>query len=110
MKFIIQKFRNKLREKLPNWINLQNMIFLSVIIAFIIIVIWSDAISDFFAPLEPVDSGITPTATTLFGTPTPLPAEWLTSADQTDGIMVGGIIIIVTILVGTAAIVLRDRN
>ena len=110
MKFNIQKTRENLREKLPNWINLQNIIFFSVIIAFIIIVIWSDAISAFFTPIEPAVSGITPTATTLFGTPTPLPAEWLSSADQTDGIMVGGIIIIVTILVGTVAIVLRDHG
>ena len=100
----------KTLKKLPGWMNLQNFIFLSVIIAFTIIVIWSESISGLFTPLKPATTGITATPTTLFGTPTPLPAEWLASAEQTNGIMVGGIIILFTILVGTAGIILRDRS
>ncbi len=37
--------REKLRKKLPYWINFQNLLFLSVIIAFVIIVLWSERIS-----------------------------------------------------------------
>jgi len=110
MKFDLDAFRKEMRKKFHPWINLQNLIFFSVITAFIIIIIWSESISQLFKPLRPVLSGITPTPTTLFGTPTPLPAEWLTSAEQTNGILIGGIIILLTILAGTAIILLRDRE
>ena len=110
MKFQLEDFRKKMRKRFPGWINLQNLIFLTVIFAFTIIVIWSESISEFFEPLKSTSVGITATATTLFGTPTPLPAEWLASAEQTNGIMVGGIIIILAILVGTVGIVLRDHS
>ena len=110
MKFNLDDFRKKMRKRFPSWINLQNLIFLSVILAFTIIVLWSETISGFFTPLKFADTGITATATTLFGTPTPLPAEWLASAEQTNGIMVGGIIIIFAILAGTVGIILRDRS
>ena len=109
MKNSFSEYIESIRKKLPGYINLQNIIFFSVIAAFIVIVIWSDAISAFFTPVEPVRAGITLTPTTLFGTPTPLPAEWLVSAEQTDGILVGGIIILTTILVGTSAIIFRNR-
>ena len=110
MKSNIRGLRDKLRKKLPNWINLPNLIFLTVIIAFVIIVIWSESISQYFQTVDPRDSGITATPTTLFGTPTPLPAEWLSSAEQTNGILLGAIIILVTILAGTAVIFIRDRR
>lgn len=110
MKFDFTAFRKNIQQKLPKWVNLQNLAFLSVILIFTVIVIWSEAISEFFTPLSPQDAGITATPTTLFGTPTPLPAEWLTSAEQTNGILVGGIIILVTILGGTAAIILREKT
>ena len=110
MKYNIKELRDKLRKKLPNWINLPNLIFMTVIIAFVIIVIWSESISQYFQAVESRDSGITATPTTLFGTPTPLPAEWLSSAEQTNGILLGAIIILVTILAGTAVIFIRDRR
>ena len=79
---ISEKFKN-IQKRLPGYFNLQNIIFFSVIATFIIIVVWSDAISTFFTPIDTVREGITLTPTTLFGTPTPLPAEWLVSAEQT---------------------------
>lgn len=110
MKFDINEFRNKLRKRLPRWINLQNLIFFAVIIAFAIIVIWSESISMVFQDVKPIEQGITATPTTLFGTPTPLPAEWLASAEQTNGILIGGVIVFLTIILGAGAIYIRDKS
>jgi len=110
MKFNINEFREKMRQRLPKWINLQNLIFFAVIFAFAIIVIWSESISMIFQDGVPQGQGITATPTTLFGTPTPLPAEWLASAEQTNGILIGGIIVLLTIILGAGAIYIRDKS
>jgi hypothetical protein len=110
MKFNLEDFRAKMRKRLPRWINLQNLIFLTVIIAFAIIIIWSEAISKFFATVGLQEIRTTVTPTVLPGTPTPLPAEWLSSAEQTNGIVFGALIILLAIIVGAAAIIIRDRN
>jgi hypothetical protein len=110
MKFNLEEFRAKMRKRLPYWINLQNIIFLTVIIAFIIIVMWSEDISLFFENIRLQDVQTTPTPTVLPGTPTPLPAEWLSSAEQTNGIVIGALIILVAILVGVGVIVIRDKQ
>jgi len=101
---------NRVREATPDWFNLQNLLFIFVVIFFIVIVIWSESL---FQSLEndmqtgPDTAG---TATILPGTPTPLPEELIRSASQTNGIILGAIIIILTVLAGTAAILIRDRN
>jgi len=110
MKFNLEEFRAIMRERLPHWINLQNIIFLTVIFAFIIIVIWSEDISLYFENIRFQDVRTTPTPTVLPGTPTPLPAEWLSSAEQTNGIVFGALIILVAILAGVGIIVIRDRQ
>jgi hypothetical protein len=110
MKFNLEDFRMRMRKHLPRWINFQNLIFLTVIIAFIIIVIWSEDISKFFGTFRLEETGFTPTPTVLPGTPTPLPLEWLTSAEQTNGIVFGALIILIAILAGAAAIIIRDRQ
>lgn len=110
MKFDLDGFREKMRKRLPRSINLQNLIFLTVIIAFAIIVIWSEDISLFFENVRLQDVRVTSTPTVLPGTPTPLPAEWLSSAEQTNGIVFGALIILMAILAGAAAIIIRDRH
>lgn len=104
----IRSIRKKLRKILPDWMNFQNLIFITVIVAFTIIVLWSESISKHFqsSPLEGVLATLTPTI--LPGTPTPVPAEFLTSAEQTNGVLIGAIIILFSILVGTIVMVLRD--
>lgn len=104
----INDLRKRLRKRLPDWVNFQNLIFVTVITAFVIIVFWSESISEMFeaAPLEEIDVTLTPTI--LPGTPTPVPMELLTSPEQTNGILFGAIIILFTILVGTLVMVLRD--
>ncbi len=110
MKFNINEFREKMRKRLPKWMNLQNLIFFAVIFAFVIIIVWSESISMVFQDGKPHEQGITATPTTLFGTPTPLPAEWLASAEQTNGILIGGIIILLIIILGAGAIYIRDKS
>ncbi len=100
--------RKKLRKILPDWVNFQNLLFITVILAFTIIVVWSESISKTFAAARLARMGATATPAILPGTPTPLPPEWLTSAEQTNGILVGALIILLTILVGTLAMVLRE--
>jgi hypothetical protein len=109
MKLVLQSLRNKLRKKLPSWVNLQNLVFTSVILAFIIIIIWSEDISHFFEVIRLSDVQTSATPSILPGTPTPLPAEWLASAQQTNGIIVGAVIIVLLIIAGTVGIILRDN-
>lgn len=110
MKINLEELRANLRKRLPRWINLQNIIFITVIMAFIIIVGWSEDISQFFESVRLQDVRVTATPTVLPGTPTPLPAEWLSSAEQTNGIVLGAVIILGVIMAGVAVTVILDRN
>jgi hypothetical protein len=100
--------RKKLRKVLPDWVNFQNLIFVSVILAFGVIVTWSEAMSKAFENARLAKVGTTPTTAILPGTLTPLPAEWVTSPEQTNGILVGALIILFVIVVGTLVMVLRE--
>lgn len=103
-------FYRRIKEKKPAWLNLQNLVFMIVILAFLIIVIWSDSLSVYFQQRDTDSMDVFFTATTLPGTPTPLPEEWLSSAEQTNGVISGAIIIIIAIAAGTMAILIRDRE
>lgn len=108
-----EKLKNilgKIRQRKPKWLNLQNFVFVVVILAFIVIVIWSESLSIYFQGSSDQTGVAAFTPTTLFGTPTPLPEEYLSSAQQTNGIVSGALIILVAILAGTAAILIRDRE
>ena len=102
--------RKKLRMILPDWINFQNGIFLTVILAFVFIVLWSESLAEHLESVKLDKLSATTTPTILPGTPTPLPAELLASAEQTNGIMLGAIVIVLTILVGTFVMVLRESS
>ena len=110
MKKYLQEFIDCMHKKLPKWMNFQNLIFFIVILAFIIIVLWSEPLSHFFEEKQSVDVVSTATSTILPGTQTPLPEEWIRSAEQTNGVILGAIIIILTVVAGTAAILIRDRD
>lgn len=110
MKREMKKIIDRFRKNVPSWANLQNLVFFIVIFAFVVIVIWSESISYYISGAQPVDTAITITPEILPGTPTPLPEEWIRSAHQTNGIISGAVIIIITIIAGTTAILLRDRD
>ncbi|MCD6576470.1 MAG: hypothetical protein J7K66_00480 [Anaerolineaceae bacterium] len=106
----LQEFIHRIRNKLPIWINFQNLIFLIVIFAFIVIVLWSEPLSHLFENKPSVDVVYTTTTTILPGTPTTLPDEWIRSDEQTSGVILGAIIIILAVVAGTAVILIRDRD
>ena len=110
MKKDLQEFIDRMHNKLPKWVNFQNLIFLIVILAFIIIVLWSEPLSNFFRDERSINVVFTATPTTLPGTPTALPEEWISSAEQTNGVILGAIIIILAVVSGTAVIFIRDRD
>ena len=103
-------YLERLKEKTPHWLNIQNLTFFIVILAFIVIVIWSEPLSYLFSEQQPLNGNGIPTSEILPGTPTPLPEEWLRSAEQTNGIIIGAVIIFLTIIAGTTIFLVRDRD
>jgi len=110
MKKDFQEFIDRVRDKLPEWVNFQNLIFFIVILAFIIIVLWSEPLSYLFEGELSADMVLTVTPTIMPGTPTTLPEEWVRSAEQTNGVILGAIIIILAVVAGTAGILIRDKD
>lgn len=91
--------------------NIQNIIFILVVVIFAVSVIWSEPISHIFTGIDIRDRvGVTPSATTLPGTPTPLPAEYIANPDQTSGILSGVVILAIIIIGGTLGVMLRNRS
>ena len=91
-------------------LNFQNLAFVLVIVIFLVSTIWGESISHIFTGVQIEDGIITPTPKILPGTPTPLPAEYLTSPDQVNGIFLGVIVIAVIVLGGTLGVLLRDKS
>lgn len=109
MKKDFHKLIDYMRNKLPKWMNSQNLIFLIVILAFIII-LWSEPLSHFFKGKQSLDTASTAVPTILPDILTSLPEEWIRSAEQTNGVILGAIIIIFAVVAGTAVIMIRDRE
>jgi len=111
MKKDLHKFIDRIRNKLPKWMNFHNLIFLIVILAFIII-LWSEPLSYFFEGEQSIDVAFTAAPTMLpdIDILTSLPEEWIRSAEQTNGVILGAIIIILAVVAGTAIILIRDRD
>lgn len=110
MKKKIRELNNRFWNKMPKWINLQNVVFIIVIVAFFIIVLWSESISYFFKDKQSENAISKATPTILPEILTSLPEEWIRSADQTSGVILGAIIIILTVVAGTVVILVRDRE
>jgi len=111
MKSWMKEFFKRRRGSLPKWVNVQNLVFFLVIMAFIIIILWSENISHYLVSVHMRNGSITPTPTILPGTPTPpLPAEYIASSNQTSGIIFGVLIVLVTIVFGTVWILLKARK
>lgn len=90
--------------------NIQNFIFILVVVIFAISVFFSEPISHVFTTINIKDEvAITPSATTLPGTPTPLPAEYLSEPNQTSGILMGVVLLAVIIIAGTLGVIIRSR-
>jgi hypothetical protein len=91
--------------------NIQNIIFILVVVIFAISVIWSEPISQIFSGIDIKDRvGATPSATTLPGTPTPLPAEYAAQPNQTSGILLGVVLLAAIVIAGTLGVLFRLRD
>jgi uncharacterized membrane protein SpoIIM required for sporulation len=111
MKNKLKKIIIRIREFLPSWVNFKNILFLLVFLVFISIIIWSESFSQIFSADGMASGAQTPTQALLAGTPIPpVPEELLRTEDQTDGVILGAIIIILTIIIGTISILIRDRE
>ena len=102
----IREIRKRLRRILPSWVNFQNFIFVTVILAFVSIVIWSET----WARNLEARGVATVTPTLVSGNPQPLSPELIASPEQTNGILLGAIVILFAIVVGTLVMVLRDMT
>ncbi|HEY59729.1 MAG TPA: hypothetical protein G4N92_03435 [Anaerolineae bacterium] len=101
---------NNRKKKEVYWINIQNLFFLIVFLVFFITVVWSDQISMLVSEWKQQDYSITPTITTLPVTPTPLPSEWLTAPTQTNGVIIGGLVLVLIVLVSTFVIMACNKK
>ena len=90
--------------------NFQNLVFIVVVIIFAVSVIWSESISHLFSGINLQDQNLVPTSTTMPGTPTPLPAGYFSNSEQTNGVMLGVLVLGVIIIAGTIGILIRDRS
>jgi uncharacterized membrane protein (DUF485 family) len=101
---------NNRKKKEVSWINIQNLFFLIIFLVFFITVVWSDQISMLVSGWKQQDYSIIPTITTLPVTPTPLPSEWLTAPIQTNGVIMGGLLLVLIVLVSTFFIMASDKK
>jgi hypothetical protein len=105
------KTTRKKKTSKPNfqW-NFQNLVFIVVVVIFAVSVIWSESISHLFSGINLQDTNLVPSPTTLPGTPTPLPAEYFSNSEQTNGVLLGVMILGLIIIGGTIGILIRDRS
>lgn len=105
-----EKVKGEKKSRIRPERKIQNFIFIMVVVIFAVSVIWSEPISHIFTGIDIKDDVvITPSATTLPGTPTPLPAEYLSEPNQTSGILMGVVLLAVIIIAGTLGVIIRSR-
>lgn len=81
----------------------QTFIFAFVLVFFVILAIWTSPTS----AVTQVTATITTQATALA---TPLPQEWISNARQTDGIALGGTILVLIVVIGTLSVILGKNS
>ena len=102
--------RKKKSSRLNFQWNFQNIVFLAVVVIFAVSLIWSESISHLFGGINLQDANPLPTPTTLWGTPTPLPADYFSNSEQTNGVLLGAVVLGLIIIAGTIGILVRDRS
>ena len=105
-----QTIKKKKPSKLNFLWNFQNLVFIVVVIIFAVSVIWSESISHLFSGINLQDQNLVSTPTTLPGTPTPLPVGYFSNSEQTNGVMLGVLVLGLIIIAGTIGILIRDRS
>jgi len=102
--------KKSLNSRMRAWLTAQNIIFVLVISIFLISVIWSKPLGNLFSRIPFEEREITIIPTTLPGTPTRMPAEYYTNVEMLTGVILGVVILVLIVVIGTFAILLRDRR
>lgn len=105
-------FYSRLRRKLagiePLW-----MLLLAVTILFLVLMVASSRPPQQFTGDAVAQAGPTatpqPAETTVFSN-TPIPQEYLANATQTNGIVLGSVILILIVVIGTLGVMLRENQ
>lgn len=98
----LKKFWEKLtsRFKKPAWMTWQSVLVIGVILFFIVVMIWSEPLGKLVVSATHTPSHATPTPTVQPGTPTPIPEELRETPVQTNGIILGSVILVLIIVIG----------
>ncbi len=97
--------------KFPKWLTVQLVIVVVVLLLFIAIMIWNEALVSLFIKTPGASLAGTKTPELNSGTPTPLSGEWLETSQQTNGIIFGSIIMVLIIVISVVTLMLRkDRG
>lgn len=97
--------------KFPKWLTVQLVIVVVVLLLFIAIVIWNEALGSLFIKTPAASLAGTKTPALRPGTPTPLSGEWLETSRQTNGIIFGSIIMVLIIVISVVTLMVRkDRS
>lgn len=105
-------FYSRLRRKLagvePLW-----TLLLAVTILFLVLMVASSQPPQQFSGDAVAQADLTatpqPAQTTVFSN-TPIPQEYLTNATQTNGIVLGSVILILIVVIGTLGVMLRENQ
>jgi len=87
--------------KRPAWLSWQLFLVILVILIFVVVMIWSEPLANLIARPTLTTGMMKFTPTVEPGTPTPIPAELLESDTQTNGIILGAIILVLIIVIGS---------
>jgi len=99
-----------IRSGLVQWFQARNILFVIIIAVFVAILLWSEPISGLlFSQANPKAVATAPQEF-LAVTPTPLTEELLSKPDQTTGIILGAVAVVLVILTGVAVFILRARD
>lgn len=97
------------RFKKPAWITWQSFLVILVIVFFVVVMIWSEPLSKLITTPTKTLSPWRYTPTVKPGTPTPIPVELQESPSQTNGIILGGVILVLIIVIGAVSRMLMHR-
>lgn len=100
----LKRFWEKIKSiKRPAWLSWQFVLVIAVILFFIGVMIWSEPLGKLLVTATKTPSSATLTPTVKPGTPTPIPDELKESPSQTNGIILGSVILVLIIIIGAVS-------
>jgi hypothetical protein len=91
------------------WATPQILIMVVIGLLFLVMLVWSEPFTDLY--LHPTATQPAVTATPLLpGAPTPFPAKYVQTNEQTDTIIFGATLLVLIIIGGTLSFIIRNRQ